>query len=251
MSGKFHINPQTIGVGRCQAQRNCPYGGAEVHFDSIEKAQRRAEKRLSEVLETFTKNREPHVGESVLLEYRRGSSRRTAKIGQALRATETEILIQIEGTEKPVWVSKEALVDPTGELFVARRSASGRFIGSDELFVQIARRSIRHLEEIFENLSEEKSEKIAEVWAQEDHSKLKEILRKAKNLAQNSGRAKMLKREIGKINAIELHYLHLNETRKAFECALVGELMRDKLGLEEYLALTSILVQSGIHSNSE
>lgn len=38
MSLKFHVNPQTGDPGPCRALSNCPFGGDEVHYDSLSSA---------------------------------------------------------------------------------------------------------------------------------------------------------------------------------------------------------------------
>ena len=51
MAIKFHINPATNKPGRCHASgeggRGCPFGGADVHFNSFQEAYDEANRRMS------------------------------------------------------------------------------------------------------------------------------------------------------------------------------------------------------------
>lgn len=47
MSYKYHVNPNTGVPGRCRAKEgNCPYGGADSHFDTYSEAQQHAQSNL-------------------------------------------------------------------------------------------------------------------------------------------------------------------------------------------------------------
>lgn len=39
----FHINPKTGEVGRCRAEKSCPFGGEDIHFSTKEDASKAAE----------------------------------------------------------------------------------------------------------------------------------------------------------------------------------------------------------------
>lgn len=46
----YHINPKTGNPGRCRAELgNCPFGGAEEHYDSVESAAKAYEERMENI----------------------------------------------------------------------------------------------------------------------------------------------------------------------------------------------------------
>ncbi len=45
---KFHVNPATGEPGICRARRNCPFGGAEEHYDSKEAARAAYERKMED-----------------------------------------------------------------------------------------------------------------------------------------------------------------------------------------------------------
>ena len=229
---RFHVNPTTLEPGRCRANKNCPFGSASEHFDTLQDARIFGEEKLAANMSTFVQKGDFTVDEVVVL----GDFYDTPGQEATVIAVEKD-MIQLKSYDdgETYWARKDEVANPESGMFLGRKDSRGEFVTKEQIFVARAVDRAKALSTALEELSAEEKQLIDDAWSNSLDS---EQVRKDVYSTTDDKRLQVIENAWAQTTDHSRRNVKDWAAVEGVQEVILAELTKDKISREQYFALT-------------